>query len=216
MDLANGGSEQGFQALPLLGNTGGFHAIGAGHFLHLPQNHFRVGDEVGVHFQPVLVGIQMYPIRFQVGHAAALLQEQNVGSDLRTGSGFERIIWQTDGTEKVGSLGNVLSDGGILLVHGALAGDECHHATGPHFVQSAGKEIVMNKKIVLVVFLIQNLERPKGHIANGHIKEAVRQVGFLKALDRNAVFLVELLGNAPGNTVQLHTVHFGIFHVLRQ
>ena len=33
---------------------------------------------------------------------------------------------------------------------------------------------------------------------------------------RNAVLLVQLLGNAPGNAVQLHTVHFGIFHILRQ
>ena len=120
--------------------------------------------KVGVHFQPVLVGIQMYPIRFQVGHAAAFLQEQNVGSDLCTGCGLEGIIGQTDSTEKVGSLGNVLSDGRILLVHGALAGDESYHTTRAHLIQSAGKEIVINKKIELVVFLIQNLERPKGHI----------------------------------------------------
>ena len=74
----------------------------------------------------------------------------------------------------------------------------------------------MNKEIVPVVLLIQNLERPKGNIANGHIKEAVRQVRFLKALYRNVIFLVQLLGNAPGNAVQLHTVHFGISHILRQ
>ena len=74
----------------------------------------------------------------------------------------------------------------------------------------------MNKEIVLVVFLIQNLELPKGYVANGYVKEAVRQVGFLKSLYRNLVFLVELLGNAPGNAVQLYAVHFGISHILRQ
>ena len=158
----------------------------------------------------------MYPIRLQVGHTAALLQEQNVGSDLCTRSGLERIIGQSDGTEKVRPLGNVLSHRGIFLVHGAFAGNEGHHAAGAHLIQSAGKEIVMNKEIVPVVLLIQNLERPKGNIANGHIKEAVRQVRFLKALYRNVIFLVQLLGNAPGNAVQLHTVHSGISHVLRQ
>lgn len=74
----------------------------------------------------------------------------------------------------------------------------------------------MNKEIVLVVFLIQNLELPKGYVANGYVKEAVRQVGFLKSLYRNLVFMVELLGNAPGNAVQLYAVHFGISHILRQ
>ena len=216
MDLANGGSEQGFQALPLLGNTSGFHTIGAGHFLHLPQNHFRVGYKVGIHFQPLFIGVQMHPVRLQVSHTAALLQEQNVGSDFCTGSGLERIIGQSDGTEKVRPLGNVLSHRGIFLVHGALAGNEGHHAAGTHLVQGTGKEIVMDQEIVLVVLLVQNLERPKGHVTNGHIKETVRQIGFLKALYRNAVFLVQLLGNAPGNAVQLHAVHLGITHILRQ
>ena len=74
----------------------------------------------------------------------------------------------------------------------------------------------MDQKRVLVVLLVQNLERPKGHVANGYIKEAVRQIGFLKALYRNTVLLVQLLGNAPGNAVQLHAVHLGITHILRQ
>ena len=92
MNLTDSGSEQGFQALALVGDTGGFHAVGAGYLPHFAQDHIRVGYKVGIHFQPILVGTQMYPIRFQVGHAAALLQEQNVGSDLRTGSGLEGII----------------------------------------------------------------------------------------------------------------------------
>ena len=214
--MTNGGSKQGFQILAFAGNTGGVHAVGAGYLPHFAQNHVWVGYKVGVHFQPVLVGIQMYPIRFQVGHAASLLQEQNVGSDLCTRSGLERIIGQSDGTEKVRPLGNVLSYRGIFLVHGALAGNEGHHAAGAHLIQGTGKEIVVDQEIVPVVLLIRHFERPKGHVANGHIKETVRQIGFLKALYRNAVLLVQLLGNAPGNAVQLHTVHFGIFHILRQ
>ena len=182
----------------------------------MPQNHFRVGDEVGVHFQPLFIGVQMYPIRLQVGHTTSLLQEQNVGSDLCTRSGLERIIGQSNGTEKVRPLGNVLSHRGIFLVHGALACNEGHHAAGAHLVQGTGKEIVVDQEIVPVVLLIRHFERPKGHVANGYIKEAVRQIGFLKALYRNDVLLVQLLGNAPGNAVQLHTVHFGIFHILRQ
>ena len=133
-----------------------------------------MGDKVGVHFQPLFIGFQMYPVRLQVRHTAALLQEQNVGSDLRTGSGLERIIGQSDGTEKVRPLGNVLSHRRIFLVHGALAGNEGHHAAGAYLIQGTGKEIVMDQEIVLVVLLIRHFEGPKGHVANGHIKEAVR------------------------------------------
>ena len=158
----------------------------------------------------------MHPVRLQVRHTAALLQEQNVGSDLRTGSGLEGIVWQPYGSQQIRSLGNVLSYRGIFLVHGALAGNKGHHAAGAHLVQGTGKEIVMDQKRVLVVLLVRHFERPKGHVANGHIKEAVRQIGFFKSLYRNAVLLVQLLGNAPGNAVQFHTVHFGIFHILRQ
>ena len=42
----------------------------------------------------------------------------------------------------------------------------------------------MNKEVVFIVLLIQYLELPKGYVANGYIKEAVRQVGFLKALTK--------------------------------
>ena len=175
-----------------------------------------MGYKVGIHFQPVSVSVQMHPVRLHVGHAAALLQEQNVGCDLRTGSGLEGIIWQPDSTQQIRSLGDVLSDRRILLIHGAFAGDEGHHAAGAHLIQGAGKEIIMNKEVVFIVLLIQYLELPKGYVANGYIKEAVRQVGFLKALNRNVVFLIELLGNAPGNAVQLHAVHFGVAHFLRK
>ena len=145
LNLTNGGSEQGFQALALVGDTGGFHAIGAGYLPHIAQDHFWVGYKVGVYFQPVFIGAQIHPVRLQVGHTAALLQEQNVGSDFRTGSGLEGIIGQSDGTKKVRPLGNVLSHRGIFLVHGALAGNEGHHAAGAHLVQGTGKEIVMDQ-----------------------------------------------------------------------
>ena len=65
---------------------------------------------------------------------------------------------------------------------------------------------------MLVVALVRHLELPEGDIADCSIKEAVGKVCILKALHRDAVFLIELLGDSPGNTVQLHAVEFRTIH----
>ena len=70
----------------------------------------------------------------------------------------------------------------------------------------------MNEKVVLVITLVGHLELPKGDIADCGIKEAVRQIRILKTLHCNAVFLIQLLGNSPGNAVQLYAVELRTIH----
>ena len=70
----------------------------------------------------------------------------------------------------------------------------------------------MNEKVVLVVALVGHLELPKGDIADCSVKEAVGKVCILEALHCDAVFLIKLLRNSPGNTVQLHAVEFRTIH----
>ena len=65
---------------------------------------------------------------------------------------------------------------------------------------------------MLIVALVGHLELPKGDIADCGVKEAVGKVCILKALHRDAVFLIELLGDSPGNTVKLHAVEFRVIH----
>ena len=70
----------------------------------------------------------------------------------------------------------------------------------------------MNEEVVLVIALVGYLELPEGDIADCGVKEAVGQIRILKALHRDAVFLIELLGDPPGNTVQLHAVELRVIH----
>ena len=65
---------------------------------------------------------------------------------------------------------------------------------------------------MLVIALVRHLELSEGNIADCGVKEAVGKVCILKALHRDAVFLIELLGDSPGNTVQLHAVEFRTIH----
>ena len=50
----------------------------------------------------------------------------------------------------------------------------------------------------------------------GQIKIVIRVIGVFKAVNGNIRFLVKLLGNPPGETVQLYAVEFRIRHGLRQ
>ena len=73
----------------------------------------------------------------------------------------------------------------------------------------------MNQPVVLIIALVQHLEVTKGHIADGHIKEAVGHLHLFKAGDGNGAVLIKLLGNAPGDGIQLHTVGVAPSHAVR-
>ena len=70
----------------------------------------------------------------------------------------------------------------------------------------------MDEEVVLVIALVRHLELPEGDIADCSVKEAVGKICILEALHRDAVFLIELLGDSPGNTVQLHAVELRVIH----
>ena len=143
----------------------------------------------------------------------ALLQEDNVAGHFRSGVPLEGVIRQADGTDEVGTLGQVFADGGVFLVQSSLAGDERHDATRPHLVQRLSKEIVVDEPVVLVITLIQHLEIPKGDVAHGHIKEAVGHLHSFKAVHGNAGVLVKLPRDPPGNGIQLHAIGFAARHI---
>ena len=65
---------------------------------------------------------------------------------------------------------------------------------------------------MLIIALVWHLELPEGDIADCSVKEAVGKVCILKALHCDAVFLIKLLRNSPGNTVKLHAVELRTIH----
>ena len=70
----------------------------------------------------------------------------------------------------------------------------------------------MNEEVVLIIALVRHLGLPEGDIADCSVKEAVGKICTLKALHRDAIFLIQLLGDPPGNTVQLHAVELRVIH----
>ena len=195
VDVLDSGGQQLLQGLIPIGNAGCLGAVGPADGLHLAQHHIRVLDKVAVHANAVGVRVQGYPVRLNVNEPVPLLQEQNIRGHVRARCTLEGVVREADGPQQVGSLGNVFSDGGVFLVHGALGGHKGNDAAGPHLVQGLGKEVVMDQEVVFVVALVRHLELAEGHVADGPVKEGVGKLGGLVALHGNGGPLIELLGN---------------------
>ena len=83
-------------------------------------------------------------------------------------------------------------------------------------VQGLGKEVVVDGESQPVIRLVVDLVAAKGHVAHGHVKEVLWVIDALVALNGNAGPLIELLGDASGEAVQLHAVQLAVGHGLRQ
>ena len=56
-------------------------------------------NEILVHLEAVFIDTKMHPVGFNIYERISLLQEQNIGRDLRAGSALEGVIGQADGTQ---------------------------------------------------------------------------------------------------------------------
>ena len=100
--------------------------------------------KIPVHADAIFIGVQMHPIRFNVRHAVTLLQKEDVAGDFGPGVVLEGIVRQTDGSDQIGPLGQILADGRVFLVHCPLGGNEGDHAARTHLIQRLSEEIVMD------------------------------------------------------------------------
>ena len=157
----------------------------------------------------------MHPVRFNVDGSVTLLQEDDVGHHLRTGVGLERIVGQADRSQQLRPLRDVLTDFGRLLIHGIAGGHKGDHAARTHLIERLGKKVVVNGKAEFVISPVVDLILSKGDIADGKVEE-IPPVGGFKACHGNVRLGIELLGNAPGDAVQLHTVQAASLHLLRE
>ena len=217
MDVLDGGSK----LFPEVRAEDGSHGkvllavLGALRGLHT-QHHLRVVGKIAVDGKAVGALPQLYPCWLGQVDVVPLLQNDDVCHDFRAGVGLEGVVGEPDGPQQLRPLGQILADRGILAVHGVAAGDKSHDAAGAHQIQRFCEEVVVNREAQPVIRLVVDLIIAKGHVAHGHVKEVLGIIDALVTLDGNAGVLVELLGDAPGETVQLHAVQLAVGHGFRQ
>ena len=179
-------------------------------------------QKILVDWHPVLRLHQVQPFqagvrcgRTHVHQLLPFLEEEDVRGDLGSGVGEEGIVGQADGANQLRAFCDVFPHAGVLLVQGTFAGDKGHNAAGPHLIQSFGEKIIVNQEMVLVIPLVMKGVAAERHVADCQVEKAVRQLGILKPLHRDAALLIQLLGDAPGEGVQLHAIQLTFGHALR-
>ena len=178
------------------------------------EHHFRMLCEVAVDGKAVFGLPKVNPVLIDLNGTISALQEDDIRNDIRTGVGAERIVGQTDRAQQLRPLRDVPADFGRLLIHRVARGHERDHAAGTHLAERFCKEIVVNGKTELVISPVIYLILSKRDVAHSEV-EKVFSIRCLKARDGNVRLGVKLLGNAPGNAVQLHAVELAALHRFR-
>ena len=172
-------------------------------------------QKIAVDLEAIFIFSHLHPSWLLNGGAVPLLQENNVGHHFGPGIGLESVVGKPDCPQQVGPLRQILPHSGILGIHGVAAGDKGYDAARTHLVQCLGKEIIVNVETQLVIGRVVDVVLTKGHVAHDQIIE-VLPVRCFKTGEGNVRFLVELLGNAPSEIVQLHTVELRRPQLFRQ
>ena len=181
----------------------------------LPQHHLRMLRKIlvdGISFRRFT---EIHPVSPFHRCTVTLLQKQDVSNHARVGIALKRIVRQTNCADQIGTVGKVLTDRGILLIHRTAGRYHRYHTARTHKVKTFRNKIIVDEKIVAVIPLVRYFVIAERYVAHNTVKKAVRKLHCFKALHRNLVFLVQLLCNAARNAVQLHTVHPNLLHAVR-
>ena len=163
----------------------------------LAQHHFGMLCKILVDGVSLRRCAKVYPLCPLDCRPVTLLQKQDVGYYACIGIALERIVWQANCADQIGTVGKILSDRGILFVHRAAGSDYRHHAARTNKVKTFCNKVIMDEEVVAVIPLIRHFVIAERHVAYHTVKEAVRELHRFKALHGNLVFLIKLLCNAP-------------------
>ena len=162
----------------------------------LAQHHFGMLRKILVDGVSLRRCAKVYPLCPLHCRPVTLLQEQNVSYNTCVRIALERIVWQANCTDQIGTVGKILSDRGILFIHRTAGSDYRHHAARTNKVKTFCNKVIMDEEVVAVIPLIRHFVIAERHITHHTIKETVRELHCFKALHCNFVLLIKLLCNA--------------------
>ena len=95
--------------------------------------------------------------------------------------------------------GEVLADGGVLLVEREMRGDQGQHAAGLQGVDGLGEEEIVQGQLLAAIV---ELEVGEGHVADHRVDAVFGQRGVAEILDADVVAGVECSGDPAGDGIQ--------------
>ena len=163
--------------------AGAFRSESAAYNLHTSKYHFRVIYKILIYYYSIIIFSKMNPFRHNINVTVSFLQNYNICCNLCSCIFLKCIIWKSYCPYKLCSLGNILSYLYIFLIKRSFTCNEHNNSTGSYLIKSLCKEIIVNKKIMLVIPTVSHLKVTERHIAYCNIKETVRQRNILKTID---------------------------------
>ena len=139
----------------------------------------------------------------RLGSGRALLQDDDVGDDLGAGILLEGAGRQAERRHDIALLGELHARGPALLVHGAGAGDADDEAALAHLVHGLQEEVVVQRRVDLVVAPIGGPIRGERPVADDEIIEPVWRLAILVAFDLDVRLRVEQLRHPSGEAIEL-------------
>ena len=171
-----------------------------------------IGREIAVDRHSVFGFAQTHPVGLGFwlngNGPLPLSEEQDVGGDLRPGVLFKGVVGEAYSAQKLRPLSQVAPDGRVRLVHRAFRGHEGHYTARTHQVQRLREEVVMNEKILTVVFPVGDLIAAERYVADGHVEVVVREGRLLEAAHLDVRRRVKPRGDPSRHAVQLDAVEF--------
>ena len=169
-----------------------------------PQDHLRVIEEVAIDrdrgavdgkwlgLEPGGVGVAC---RFA---CAAPLQEHDVRHDAGPFP-LKSVRRQPNGAEEIGALGEVLADGGVLLVEREVAGDKREDTAGFQRIDGLRKEEVVERQAKAAML---ELDVGKRHVPDHGVDAALGEQRVAKVLDADIVAGVKRASDPPGEGIE--------------
>jgi hypothetical protein len=157
-----------------------------------------------------LVSAEQY-LRSSFEHDAEFVE--GVSGDFGPRICLEGCIREPQRAQQYRTIGQMASNGGVLLVHRVVAGDESHNSAGAYNIKTLRQEVVVSRAREVRTSAIRRIEHwvvSEWNIANHGIEEVSRKLRLFEGLRMDIRIRVELTGDSSRHGIKLNTGTFRV------
>ena len=158
----------------------------------------------------------MDPVRFFLNKSVSFFEYKDIRSYLGSRISLECSIRKSHSAKKFSPFSKKLTNRLIYFIHSSFGCYKCNYSTRTYLIKCFSKEVIMDKKIMLIIFFILNLILSKRYISDCNIKEIIRICGLFKSFNLNICLRIKLSCNTSTDTIKFHSIKSALLHTLRE